>query len=205
MAQVTPKAAINAVKPSAPTAYTVEKGDYLTKIAQEYCPSAADWTGLYESNKGVIGSNPDEIVQGERLVLDCHLAEVTAVYRQPSWWHSHHLNHLNRLARYNRPAQEPSAPPTAGQAPVQHSDTTVSTAGDSSFQRCVIQRESGGNTQVTNASGHWGLYQFSESTWEAYGGSAADFGHAGADVQNQVFANAMAQGGESNWSLYDGC
>jgi len=23
--------------------------------------------------------------------------------------------------------------------------------------------------------------------------------------QNQVFANALAQGGQSNWSAYDGC
>ena len=56
-----------------------------------------------------------------------------------------------------------------------------------------------------NATGHWGLYQFAESTWEAYGGAAADFGHAGVAEQNQVFANALAQGGESNWAPYDGC
>jgi hypothetical protein len=75
----------------------------------------------------------------------------------------------------------------------------------SSFEACVISRESGGNAQVMNASQHWGLYQFSESTWEAYGGSAADFGRASASVQRRVFLNAIAQGGQSNWSPYDGC
>jgi hypothetical protein len=74
-----------------------------------------------------------------------------------------------------------------------------------SFGSCVIARESGGNSQVMNSSGHYGLYQFSESTWVAYGGSAADFGHASAAEQNQVFANAIARGGQSNWSAYDGC
>jgi hypothetical protein len=76
----------------------------------------------------------------------------------------------------------------------------------SSFQACVIARESGGNSQVMNSSGHYGLYQFSYSTWVEYGGSGADFGHASVAEQNQVFANAMATpGGEDNWSPYDGC
>jgi hypothetical protein len=69
----------------------------------------------------------------------------------------------------------------------------------------VIARESGGNAQVMNSSGHYGLYQFSASTWSAYGGSASDFGHASASEQHQVFANAVAQGGQSNWAPYDGC
>lgn len=82
--------------------------------------------------------------------------------------------------------------------------TTVSSAG-SGFQACVIARESGGNAQVMSGSGYYGLYQFAPSTWAAYGGNPADFGHAGAGEQNQVFANAMARGGQSNWSPYDGC
>jgi soluble lytic murein transglycosylase-like protein len=69
----------------------------------------------------------------------------------------------------------------------------------------VISRESGGNPQVMNSSGHYGLYQFSESTWEAYGGSASDFGDASVAEQNQVFDDALAAGGQSNWSAYDGC
>jgi hypothetical protein len=56
-----------------------------------------------------------------------------------------------------------------------------------------------------NSSGHYGLYQFSASTWQAYGGSAASFGHASVAEQNQVFNSAIAQGGQSNWSPYDGC
>jgi hypothetical protein len=89
------------------------------------------------------------------------------------------------------------------QAPVQA--TSASTAGDSSFQQCVINSESGGNSQVMNSSGHYGLYQFSASTWAAYGGNPADFGDASVSEQNQVFDNAMAAGGASNWAPYDGC
>jgi hypothetical protein len=56
-----------------------------------------------------------------------------------------------------------------------------------------------------NSSGHYGLYQFSASTWAAYGGNPADFGHASVAEQNQVFNNAMAAGGRNNWAPYDGC
>jgi Transglycosylase-like domain len=78
-------------------------------------------------------------------------------------------------------------------------------SGGGSFQSCVIARESGGNAQVMNSSGHYGLYQFSYATWVAYGGSPASFGHASVAEQNQVFNNAIAAGGQSNWSAYDGC
>jgi hypothetical protein len=75
-----------------------------------------------------------------------------------------------------------------------------------SFAQCVIQRESGGNSQVMNSTGHYGLYQFAYGTWVAYGGSPSAFGHASAAQQDQVFANAMATpGGASNWRSYDGC
>lgn len=78
-------------------------------------------------------------------------------------------------------------------------------SGSSSVQQCIISRESGGNPDVFNASGHYGLYQFSESTWVGSGGSAADFGHASVAEQNVVFARAVAARGYSDWAPYDGC
>lgn len=105
----------------------------------------------------------------------------------------------------------PSASSTASTGSGYHATASpgsygsVSPSSYSGFQQCVIARESGGNSQVMNSSGHYGLYQFSASTWQAYGGSAATFGHATVAEQNAVFANAMAQGGQSNWSPYDGC
>lgn len=91
-------------------------------------------------------------------------------------------------------------------AQVQAPIATVSIGNYSGFQACVISRESGGNAQIMNSTGHYGLYQFSYSTWIAYGGSPSTFGHASVAEQNQVFANAMATpGGASNWAPYDGC
>ena len=75
----------------------------------------------------------------------------------------------------------------------------------SSFARCVIQRESGGNPQALSPAGYWGLYQFSRATWQAYGGNPATFGRASAAEQTRVFNNAIAHGGKGNWAPYDGC
>ena len=116
------------------------------------------------------------------------------------------------LAPSSRVCAEPAvrvapAQATAGiQEPGQSRNASYSggTPGGA-FGACVVARESGGNAQIMNATGHYGLYQFSESTWVAYGGNAADFGHASVAEQNQVFANALAAGGESNWAPYDGC
>ena len=93
-------------------------------------------------------------------------------------------------------------------APVQSAQpqSTGTYSGSSgSFQSCVIAAESGGNSQVMNSSGHYGLYQFAAGTWAAYGGNPADFGNASVAEQNQVFNNAIAAGGQSNWAPYDGC
>jgi len=56
-------------------------------------------------------------------------------------------------------------------------------------------------------AGHYGLYQFSASTWAAvaYGGSPGRFQPCQRRRANQLFANALDAGGHSNCSQYDGC
>lgn len=83
----------------------------------------------------------------------------------------------------------------------------------SSFERCVLRAETSGRApEEVNSSGHWGLYQFSRSTWLAYATpvfgaatAAALWENASPAQQQQVFEAAMARGGESNWAPYDGC
>jgi hypothetical protein len=71
-----------------------------------------------------------------------------------------------------------TAEPVAG-----HATSAEPAAPAGSFQQCVISKESGGDAQVMNGSGHYGLYQFSYSSWAAAGGSPADFGNASAAEQ----------------------
>lgn len=185
--------------------YTVKSGDYLSGIAKSACGTPADWTGIYVKNEKTIGANPDVIEPGQTLTLDCTTAEVTlAVTPQEHW---HHVNHLNHLARWKAPAaapvqEESNTSPAPRSEPASPPQTYH---GSSSMQQCIINAESGGNSQITNSSGHYGLYQFSESTWEEYGGSAGSFGNASVAEQNQVFDKAVATNGYSDWTPYDGC
>lgn len=97
---------------------------------------------------------------------------------------------------------DPAAHPLSVQAPAASSGTY---SGGSGFQQCVIARESGGNSQVMNSSGHYGLYQFDYGTWVSGGGSGGSFGHASVTEQNQVFASVYAARGTQPWSPSDGC
>ncbi|MCL2581394.1 MAG: transglycosylase family protein [Streptosporangiales bacterium] len=178
---------------SAPTSYSVQSGDTLSSIARHFYKESSFWTAVYQANKSTI-HYADSITPGQSLTIPAKPSSAPAA---PS----------SLSAPAPQPVEQQSAP-VEQSAPTQSADTAssdTSTSGDSSFQQCVISHESGGNSQVTNSSGHYGLYQFSPSTWAEYGGNPSDFGNASASEQNQVFDNAMAQGGQSNWSAYDGC
>jgi LysM repeat protein len=167
-----------------PATYTVASGDTLASVAQRLYLSPDYWTVLYWAN--------------EDTVTDASAIQVGQVLKVPA-----------------KPAKIPAAPKTlspaasttstASTTQVASAQTDSTDSGTSSFQECVIAAESGGNAQIMNSSGHYGLYQFSYSTWVAYGGSPAAFGHATVAEQNRVFENAIAEGGESSWAPYDGC
>ena len=178
--------------------YVVKSGDTLASIAQHLYHSSDYWTVLYWANHGEI-KYANEIEAGQVLTVPAKPAKIpgapTALAPAPA-------PATSTASTASSAASDSSAStPTAAPAPTQSADT----GSTSSFQACVIAAESGGNPQVMNASGHYGLYQFSASTWAEYGGNPADFGDASVAEQNQVFDNAIAAGGASNWSLYDGC
>lgn len=52
------------------TTYTVVKGDNLSKIAKNLTGSSSNWKAIYNQNKSVIGSNPNLIYPGQRLVIN---------------------------------------------------------------------------------------------------------------------------------------
>lgn len=81
----------------------------------------------------------------------------------------------------------------------------VNPSAYSGFEACVIRAESGGNSQIMNSTGHYGLYQFAYSTWVAHGGSPSTFGHASIEEQHAVFWNTVHADGTADWAPYDGC
>jgi hypothetical protein len=177
-----------------PGQYIVQRGQNLSQIAEDVYGNAADWPVIYYANDIKWA---DEISTGETLSIPPLPRQIPA---QPA-----------NLEPYVAPVAYVKSQPLPRSVketePVEHATPLDSTySGSSGFQQCVISRESGGNPQVMNSSGHYGLYQFSASTWAAYGGNPGDFGDASVSEQNQVFDAAMAApGGENNWAPYDGC
>jgi hypothetical protein len=174
--------------------FTVQSGDSLSSISGQVYGNSADWPVLYYANQSHLAS-PNAISVGQVLKVPTLPATIPAAPATAS----------TSTSTSTSQSSSTSGSASTDTSSASQSDSSVNASDYSGFQQCVIERESGGNAQVMNSSGHYGLYQFSESTWVAYGGSAADFGHASVAEQNQVFENAMAAGGESNWAPYDGC
>jgi Transglycosylase-like domain/LysM domain len=173
-----------------PAAYTVKPGDSLSSITGRLFGHADLWPRFYAANVKVVGAYPDQITPGERFTVKLARRGLTGNVTPP-------------IQGNVTPAIQQA--PAATQPGISAVAASQGTAQGGSFGSCVRSRESGGNYQATNSGGYYGAYQFSASTWAAYGGNPADFGNASAAEQDQVFANAMAQGGESNWAPYDGC
>lgn len=204
--------------------YTVKAGDTLSGISKMLFGSAEKWPWLYDANEKMVGVDPNVIQPGQQLketlaskpqygqavasVNRARRVAHEARQRQSDKVWGVTYGYPNRCGDGDGDGWDVKCPTSAPAAQIHNGgnvDVHVNTTGRSGFEQCVISRESGGNSQVMNSSGHYGLYQFSESTWEAYGGSSGSFGHASASEQRRVFLNAVAQGGQSNWSPYDGC
>jgi LysM repeat protein len=193
-----------------PTSYVVKSGDTLASIAQQLYHSSDYWPTLYWANQSKI-KYANEIQAGQVLTVPAKPAKIPSAPKalapspapapSTSSYGESYSSASTTEAATAQAAPAQAAPAQA--APAQAASTY--TGSTSSFQACVIAAESGGNSQVMNSSGHYGLYQFSASTWAAYGGNPADFGNASVAEQNQVFDNAIAAGGQSNWAPYDGC
>jgi hypothetical protein len=109
-----------------------------------------------------------------------------------------HLAAAAAARRARQAAQHPAPRPTT--APVQGGGDAASSA----LGVCIRDAEEGGS-YVWGPGNGGGAYQFLLSTWERYGGAASEYGVASAAYQDQIFNNAIAAGGASNWTDYDGC
>jgi hypothetical protein len=210
------------VREAARKSYTVISGDTLSGIAGRFCGKAGSWPSLWHGNRAKV-ANPDMIFPGQTLRMTCHELALAAAQDPPaarpaasaggSYGHPYFCGDGDGdgydipCSQLHHGQPDPPAPaaPHRAAAVVTGASGVVSTSGMGSMQACIIARESGGNSQVMNSTGHYGLYQFSASTWAAHGGNPADFGHASAAEQNQVFSATVAADGYSDWSPYDGC
>jgi hypothetical protein len=108
----------------------------------------------------------------------------------------------DRAAAQSSPTPTPTPTPSPSSTPP--SSSGGGDAAHSALGNCIRNAEEGGSYAWGPGNGG-GAYQFAIGTWENYGGAAGEFGVAGASYQDQIFDNAIAAGGASNWTNYDGC
>jgi len=113
----------------------------------------------------------------------------------------HHVAEHAVSRQGQAPAAPPAQPAPAATAATAHGGKD---AASSPLGICVRRAEEGGSYAWGPGNGG-GAYQFELGTWEKYGGAASEYGVAGPAYQDQIFDNAIAAGGASNWTAYDGC
>jgi len=161
-----------------PGHYTVKPGDTLSAIANKAYGSRADWPALWWTNRHKVG-NPDAIVVGQRLQL--------------STWHPRKAWIVRAAMAASTPrgpaasAQSPSSLPVTSSAP---SYSGGSYSGGGVNWDAIAACESGGNWGTSTGNGFYGGLQFSQGTWDAYGGGQYASTAAGASRSQQI---AVAQ------------
>jgi hypothetical protein len=141
------------------------------------------------------------------LAVDAARAVVARMKRESARAARH--KHLARLAAARRARRQAAQQPAAAQpSPTPSAAPTPSSGGgdaaSSPLGVCIRNSEEGGSYAWGPGNGG-GAYQFLLGTWEKYGGAASEYGVAGPAYQDQIFDNAIAAGGASNWTAYDGC
>ncbi|HLJ98360.1 MAG TPA: hypothetical protein VKU39_00470 [Streptosporangiaceae bacterium] len=135
------------------------------------------------------------------------LAAGTAVRTRKASTARRHTAHVAAHPAAQQVTQQPQPQPPAPRPTPSPSAPHVATGGDAAHSAlgvCVRNAEEGGSYAWGPGNGG-GAYQFLLSTWEAYGGAASEYGVAGPAYQDRIFDNAIAAGGASNWTAYDGC
>ena len=160
-----------------PGHYTVKPGDTLSAIANKAYGSRADWPALWWTNRHKVG-NPDAIVVGQRLQL--------------STWHPRKA----WITRAAMAASTPPAPAASAQSPSSLPVTSSAPSYSGSYSGggvnwdAIAACESGGNWGTSTGNGFYGGLQFSQGTWDAYGGGQYASTAAGASRSQQI---AVAQ------------
>ena len=151
------------------------------------------------SGSAISAASEDAVFTGGHVTTEARHDIGRAQARSARRVARNHERALQRAAQ-QAVAQQPSPPPSSPPPNL----SGGSDPAHSALGICIRNAEEGGSYAWGPGNGG-GAYQFAIGTWEAYGGAASQFGVAGPAYQDQIFNNAIAAGGASNWTAYDGC
>ena len=154
---------------SSPSDHVVRSGETLSGIAGPDWPSVARANGL---------ANPNLIFPGQVIHLDGTGSGTPASVSAPA---------ASAEPAESAPAPEPAPAPAA----------TSSRAGGTVWDR-LAQCESSGNWSINTGNGYYGGLQFSQSSWNAAGGSGNP-ANASREEQIRVAENLRSMQGWGAW------
>jgi Transglycosylase-like domain/LysM domain len=166
--------------------YRVRPGDTLSQIAAHEYGRAADWPAIWWANRRQV-PNPGLISVGQRLRLP-------GKPRVRAW--------LARAAQAE--AGSAAVAPASGQASAPVTATGPVPASASGVNWAAIAAcESGGNWGANTGNGFYGGLQFTQGTWDAYGGGqyASSANQATPGQQMAVAGRVAAGQGIGAWPV----
>ncbi len=168
--------------------YRVRPGDTLSDIARHQYGHASDWPAVWWANRHQV-PNPSMITAGQRLRLPSQ--------HQVRPW-------LAKAAHAASPAPAPAGAAPAA-APASSSTTASPSAlpSGSANWAAIAACESGGNWSADTGNGFYGGLQFTQGTWDAYGGGqyASSANEASASQQVAVAERVLAGQGIGAWPV----
>jgi LysM repeat protein len=182
-----------------PASYTVQSGDSLSTIAAHTYGSGADWPAVWWANRSHV-ANPNVIAAGQKLQLP-------ASGKVPAWLARDAAAAAGAPAAAATPAASVSSQQPESSASVQTSApvSTAASSGESSGGNwaAIAACESGGNWSSDTGNGFYGGLQFTQQTWDAYGGGkyAASANEASESAQIAVAQNVLAGQGIGAWPV----
>jgi len=170
--------------------YTVKPGDTLSAIASHAYGRGADWPAVWWANRHKL-SNPSLITAGQKLRLPASGTVKPSVAQAA-------LAAAQGPPAVSTPVSTAAAPPAATAAPV----SAPASSGGVNWN-AIAACESGGNWSANTGNGFYGGLQFTQSTWQAYGGGqyAASASQASASQQMAVANRVLAGQGIGAWPV----
>jgi hypothetical protein len=185
-------------------AFVFLHGGSAAAVPSRHAIAVTSTTG---AGSGITSDQMTTVVRRDAAVLETRMARRARIAAQRRHLAAVAAARQARRQASAQPSPPPPPPPSPSPSPSSTPAPAPSGGGDAAHSPlgiCIRNAEEGGSYAWGPGNGG-GAYQFLIGTWEHYGGAAGEFGVAGPAYQDQIFDNAIAAGGASNWTNYDGC
>jgi LysM repeat protein len=166
---------------------TVQRGDFLDKLAQE---NGTTFLRLFYANVEI--KDPDLIYEGQKLRVPDASENLTP---RPL------PEDVAVPVQYVTPAARSEAPQAAVPAPAPQPTATTSPSVGGGIWDQLAMCESGGNWSINTGNGYYGGLQFSLSSWQAVGGS----GYPHLASKSEQINRAQQLQARQGWGAWPAC